>query len=65
MAEIKPFRALRFTDKAGNIASLTCPPYDIISEEQRQKFLCFYQIQVLSLKYHNKIMFLHYLLLLI
>ncbi len=39
MAEIKPFRALRFTDKAGNIASLTCPPYDIISEEQRQKFL--------------------------
>lgn len=39
MAEIRPFCALRFTEKAGNIASLTCPPYDIISEDQRQKFL--------------------------
>ena len=34
MAEIKPFRALRFdTQAAGNIQQLTCPPYDIISEE--------------------------------
>lgn len=39
MAEIKPFRGLRFTDKAGDIQTLTCPPYDIISEEQRQEYL--------------------------
>lgn len=39
MAEIKPFRALRYTDKAGEISKLTCPPYDIISEEQRLAFL--------------------------
>ncbi|MVB10903.1 hypothetical protein CAFE_16040 [Caprobacter fermentans] len=39
MAEIKPFRALRFTDKAGDIPSLTCPPYDIISEEERRALL--------------------------
>jgi uncharacterized protein (DUF1015 family) len=39
MAEIKPFRALRFTDKAGSISSLTCPPYDIISEEERKQLL--------------------------
>ena len=39
MAEIKPFRALRFTDNAGHISSLTCPPYDIISEEERQQLL--------------------------
>ena len=39
MAEIKPFRALRFTDKAGDISTLTCPPYDIISDEQREEFL--------------------------
>ncbi|MCI1966614.1 MAG: DUF1015 domain-containing protein [Oscillospiraceae bacterium] len=39
MAEIKPFRALRFSDKAGKISSLTCPPYDIISEEERQALL--------------------------
>lgn len=39
MAEIKPFRALRFTDKAGNIPALTCPPYDIISEEERRSLL--------------------------
>ncbi|MFU0832011.1 MAG: DUF1015 domain-containing protein [Oscillospiraceae bacterium] len=39
MAEIKPFRALRFTEKAGQISSLTCPPYDIISEEERKELL--------------------------
>ena len=40
MAEIKPFRALRFdTQAAGNIQELTCPPYDIISEEQRAQYL--------------------------
>lgn len=39
MAEIKPFRALRFTEKAGEISSLTCPPYDIISEEERRALL--------------------------
>lgn len=40
MAEIKAFRALRFcTEQAGNISELTCPPYDIISEEERLAFL--------------------------
>lgn len=39
MAVIKPFRALRYTQKAGDIAKLTCPPYDIISEEERSAFL--------------------------
>lgn len=39
MAEIKPFRALRYTAAAGDIAFLTCPPYDIISEEERQHYL--------------------------
>ncbi len=35
MAKIKPFKALRFTAKAGKINELVCPPYDIINEEQR------------------------------
>ncbi len=35
MAKIKPFKALRFTDKAGKINELVCPPYDIINEQQR------------------------------
>lgn len=39
MADIRPFRALRFTEEAGRIDQLTCPPYDIISEEQRQAYL--------------------------
>lgn len=39
MAEIRPFRALRFTPKAGKIEELTCPPYDIISESQRLAYL--------------------------
>ncbi len=40
MAEIKAFRGLRFDcKKAGDIDKLVCPPYDIISEEQRQAYL--------------------------
>lgn len=39
MAHVIPFKAVRFTEKAGDIAALTCPPYDIISEEQRAAFL--------------------------
>ena len=39
MAEIQPFRGLRYTAKAGETGTLTCPPYDIISEEQRKAYL--------------------------
>ncbi len=40
MAQIKAFKGLRFdTNTAGDIKSLCCPPYDIISEEQRLAFL--------------------------
>ncbi len=39
MAEIRPFGALRFTEKAGDIAELCCPPYDIISESQRLDYI--------------------------
>ncbi len=35
MAEIRPFNAVRYQLKAGEIKNLTCPPYDIISEEER------------------------------
>lgn len=37
MAEIRPFKALRYNlEKAGEIGSLVCPPYDVIGEEQRR-----------------------------
>ncbi len=39
MAQVIPFRAVRFTEKAGDMAALTCPPYDIISEQQRTAYL--------------------------
>ena len=40
MADIKAFKGMRFdTDKAGDIAKLCCPPYDIISEEERLSFI--------------------------
>ncbi len=35
MARIKGFRGVRYTPKAGNIADLVCPPYDIVNKEQR------------------------------
>lgn len=35
MAEIKPFKGLRYTEKAGDIKDLCCPPYDIVGEEEK------------------------------
>ncbi|MCL2086652.1 MAG: DUF1015 domain-containing protein [Oscillospiraceae bacterium] len=39
MAEIKSFKGLRYTEKAGAIAQLCCPPYDIIDKATRERFL--------------------------
>ena len=40
MATIRPFHGLRFDpQKAGDLREVTCPPYDIISDEQRQAYL--------------------------
>ncbi len=39
MAQIKAFCALRYTEKAGDISKNICPPYDIISEDERLGFL--------------------------
>jgi len=35
MVEIKPFRAVRY--KSNDLSKLICPPYDIISSEQKQQ----------------------------
>lgn len=40
MAIIKPFNGVRFDcDIAGKIDELVCPPYDIISDEQRAEYI--------------------------
>lgn len=39
MAVIKAFKGLRYTEKAGDIGQLCCPPYDIIDEKKRQELL--------------------------
>ena len=39
MAEIKAFKGMRYSGDAGAICQLCCPPYDIISDAQRQEFL--------------------------
>ncbi len=39
MAELKAFKGMRYTDKAGELNTLVCPPYDIISDEQRERYI--------------------------
>ena len=39
MAVVLPFKGLRFSQNAGDIKELVCPPYDIISETERAAFL--------------------------
>jgi len=39
MAVIKAFKGLRYTEKAGDINGIVCPPYDIISDQQRTDYI--------------------------
>lgn len=51
MAVIKAFRGMRYdTEKAGDIAQLCCPPYDIISERERRAFLAENEHNVIRLE---------------
>lgn len=50
MAEVKAFKALRFTEKAGDISKNVCPPYDIISEEERLGFIAQSQNNIIRLE---------------
>ncbi|MCW5936490.1 MAG: DUF1015 domain-containing protein [Fimbriimonadaceae bacterium] len=37
MATIRPFRGLRYAETAGDLKDLVAPPYDVISESQREE----------------------------
>ena len=51
MAEIKPFKGMRFdTAKAGELKTLCCPPYDIISESERKAFIAENKYNVIRLE---------------
>jgi uncharacterized protein (DUF1015 family) len=39
MADVKPFRAVRFVGAAGPLADLVAPPYDAVSPEERQQLV--------------------------
>ena len=50
MATIRPFRALRFTETAGSIEQLICPPYDTITESERQSYLAHNPYNIIRLE---------------
>jgi uncharacterized protein (DUF1015 family) len=37
VAEVKPFRAVRYGERAGSLDALVAPPYDVISPPQREE----------------------------
>jgi uncharacterized protein (DUF1015 family) len=39
MAQIRPFRALRYSPAAGSLVRLVAPPYDVISAMEREHYL--------------------------
>jgi uncharacterized protein (DUF1015 family) len=39
MAQVRPFRALRYADAAGPVECLIAPPYDVISPAERERYL--------------------------
>lgn len=38
MATVKPFLGLRFSSTAGPVASLVAPPYDVLSQQERDQY---------------------------
>jgi uncharacterized protein (DUF1015 family) len=39
MAQVRPFRALRYAGSAGPLERLVAPPYDVISPEERERYV--------------------------
>src|SRR5437764_14395666 len=39
MALVRPFRALRYSARAGPLERLVAPPYDVISPDERERYL--------------------------
>ena len=39
MAIVRPFQGMRFTEAAGNTGELCCPPYDVLSAEEKKAYL--------------------------
>jgi hypothetical protein len=37
MADVQPFCAVRYTGAAGPLAALVAPPYDVVSDEDRER----------------------------
>ena len=50
MADIKGIKGVRFSEKAGEIAQLCCPPYDIISDSQREQYIAQNENNVIRLE---------------
>ena len=49
MAEVKPFRAVRYAERAGSLDTLVAPPYDVISPAQRDELAARNEHNVLHL----------------
>jgi uncharacterized protein (DUF1015 family) len=39
VADVRPFRAERYSERAGPLVDLVAPPYDVIGPEERQEYL--------------------------
>lgn len=49
MALIRPFHALRYTDRAGSLSELVAPPYDVIDEQERSRLASSHASNVIHL----------------
>lgn len=54
MAIVRPFNGMRFTDAAGDISEVCCPPYDIISEDGRKAYIKKNKNNVIRLELPNE-----------
>ena len=52
MADVRPFRGVRYnTRSAGDLSTLLCPPFDVISEAERERLYAGSQFNVIRLEW--------------
>ena len=51
MAEVRPFRGVRYnTRSAGDLSMLLCPPFDVISKQERERLYADSEFNVIRLE---------------
>jgi uncharacterized protein (DUF1015 family) len=53
MVVVKPFRGMRYNPEKVNISRVVTPPYDVISDEERERYYAMHEYNIIRLDYNK------------